>query len=511
MKKSMPIAKASLAAVLLSGASVSLAGVTSGSTGADGAFSPTANVSVQLPESGVLNYTSMNIPAGVTVTFKKNGRNTPVTMLVSGDATIAGTISIDGAGPTGVFNYSIGGIAGPGGYDGGKGGAVADASLWTLGGLSPNTGRSGLGPGGGMPGTPVKPGAVGWGEQNTIHAGPATGGAFGYSIPALPNGTYSCATPGVAAYSNSNLMPLVGGSGGGGGAGGAYLPGGGGGGGGGAILIAADGTINITGTISANGGIGEFTTTGTGPGPGSRGGGGSGGAIRLVATTISGNGTLKAVGGAGNISSYVSIENAGTKYLVCQADARSVYGSLGRIRLESVNLQFTSVTSPAYTSDVPGPIVMPGGVPMLSIVSVAGQAAPANPNGYNDLILSSATTIVPVVISTKAIPVGSVVVVKLLPPAGKPVVFSAPPTTGTTDNGMTTVDVDLGRGANVIQASVTFTVSQANGVAMAPMAGDEQVAQVRLESVLGAGEQLATLITVSGKEYKVPAASIAGI
>ncbi len=510
MKTSMPIAKASLAAVLLSSASVSLAGVTSGSTGADGAFNPTANVSVQLPESGVLNYTSMNIPAGVTVTFKKNGRNTPVTMLVSGDATIAGTISIDGATPTSVFNYSIGGIAGPGGYDGGKGGAVADASLWTFGGKSPNTGRAGFGPGGGLPGTAIKPGAYGWGQQDYIHVSPATGAAFGSSIPALGNVTYTCTTPGVTAYSNSNLMPLVGGSGGGGGAGGARLPGGGGGGGG-ALLIAADGTINITGLISANGGNGEFTTSGTGPGPGSRGGGGSGGAIRIVATTISGTGTLKADGGGGNIAGYANVDNAGTRYNVCSADPRSVYGSPGRIRLEAVNLQFTSNTSPSYTSDVPGPIVMPGGVPMLSVVSVAGQAVPANPNGYNDLILSSATTIVPVVISTKAIPVGSVVVVKLLPPLGTPVLFSAPPTTGTTDNGTTTVDVDLGRGANVVQASVTFTVSQSNGVAMAPLAGNEQVAQVRLESVLGAGEQLATLITVSGKEYKVPAASLAGI
>ena len=41
----------------------------SGSTGADGALSPTVNTEIQLPESGILNYTTVNIPSGVTVKF----------------------------------------------------------------------------------------------------------------------------------------------------------------------------------------------------------------------------------------------------------------------------------------------------------------------------------------------------------------------------------------------------------------------------------------------------------
>lgn len=40
----------------------------SGSTGADGAFAPTQGwVNVQVPPSGVLNYTTINIPDGVNV------------------------------------------------------------------------------------------------------------------------------------------------------------------------------------------------------------------------------------------------------------------------------------------------------------------------------------------------------------------------------------------------------------------------------------------------------------
>jgi hypothetical protein len=50
----------------------------SGSTGADGALAPAVpTFEVQVPESGVLNYTSINIPQGTTVKFKKNRLNTP--------------------------------------------------------------------------------------------------------------------------------------------------------------------------------------------------------------------------------------------------------------------------------------------------------------------------------------------------------------------------------------------------------------------------------------------------
>src|SRR6185369_2540509 len=92
----------------------------SGSTGADGAFNPTANVTVPLPPSGVFNYTTVNIPAGVTVKFQKNTTNTPVVILASGDVTIAGTIDLNGGNAENVSNSAgtgLPGLGGPGGYD----------------------------------------------------------------------------------------------------------------------------------------------------------------------------------------------------------------------------------------------------------------------------------------------------------------------------------------------------------------------------------------------------------
>src|SRR6266513_1961909 len=69
----------------------------SSSTGADGPFNPTVNTTVALPPSGIFNYTSVIIPAGVTVKFLKNTANTPVVILATGDVTIAGTLNLTGS------------------------------------------------------------------------------------------------------------------------------------------------------------------------------------------------------------------------------------------------------------------------------------------------------------------------------------------------------------------------------------------------------------------------------
>src|SRR5262245_25901868 len=55
-----------------------------GPTGNDNGFHPTSNTSL----SGSVTYTSVNIPAGVTVTASSD-----LTMAVSGDVTIAGTLA----------------------------------------------------------------------------------------------------------------------------------------------------------------------------------------------------------------------------------------------------------------------------------------------------------------------------------------------------------------------------------------------------------------------------------
>jgi hypothetical protein len=209
-----------------------------GSTGSLGAFNPSSNTTVTLPADGILNYTTVTIPAGITVKFTLNAANTPVTLLATGDVTIAGTIDVQGA-----FGLSTGNVPANGGPSGFKGG---------LGG-SPPSGGAGLG--GGAP------------------SGNATYGASNSFV---------------------SLLPLFGGSGGGGGTT-STLGSTGGGGGGGAIVIASSTRITLSGSINANGGSGATSAGGSG----FNAGGGSGGAIRLVAPQVVGSGQLLAIGGTG--------------------------------------------------------------------------------------------------------------------------------------------------------------------------------------------------------------------
>lgn len=177
----------------------------SGSTGADGALDlstmtcPNNICEVQLPESGILNYTTVNIPSGKQLRFKKNSRNTPVILLAQSNVNIAGSIDISAPGI--VTSPAVAGnIPGPGGFYG-----------------STNANFPGFGPGGGQ-------------------AGQAGVGGHGRWVGSL------------------SLVPLVGGSGGG-----AGNTNGGGGGGGGAITIASSSQISVLPNygITAWGGIGN--------------------------------------------------------------------------------------------------------------------------------------------------------------------------------------------------------------------------------------------------------------
>lgn len=89
--------------LILTGALVGLASsataqtFSSGSTGALGAFNPAVNTTVTLPADGILNYTTVNVPVGVTVTFLKNAANTSVTLLATGNVTVAGVVHVNGS------------------------------------------------------------------------------------------------------------------------------------------------------------------------------------------------------------------------------------------------------------------------------------------------------------------------------------------------------------------------------------------------------------------------------
>jgi hypothetical protein len=214
----------------------------SGSTGADGPLDLSTMSCpdiclVQLPESGILNYTTVNIPSGKILMFKNNSRNTPVIMLAQGAVNVAG--GIDVSAPFYVSAYisslffplAVPKTPGPGGFYGG----------------APTS--NGFGPGGGV-----------YGSDSSLWSGRWVGPL--------------------------SLVPIVGGSGGAG----HLVPFSGnveGGGGGGAILIASSTSITLSGgQVRADGfGNGDFYGSATG----------SGGAVRLIANSISASGSFSAV------------------------------------------------------------------------------------------------------------------------------------------------------------------------------------------------------------------------
>lgn len=200
---------------------------------------------------GVWNFTSIHVPAGIEVRFRRNAANTPVRWLATESVTIDGTLRMDGQDAKSNNADGDFAIGGPGGSSGGLGGIRFDVS-------GSYAGTPGQGAGGGAPGTTENE----YGQDGRFNN----------------------------VYGNSLLQPLVGGSGGGGGGSRGSVNGGHGAGGGGAIYIASSRDITINGQINADGG--RRTWSGA-----SYGGIGSGGAIRLVADRVLGSGNLYARGG----------------------------------------------------------------------------------------------------------------------------------------------------------------------------------------------------------------------
>jgi len=454
----------------------------SGSTGADGVFNPTVTTTVTLPESGILNYTTVNIPAGVTVYFKKNTTNTPVVLLASGNVTIAGSINVSGGGSThvgaagdgAIGDDGIPGVGGPGGYAGGRGGQPGQQ------------GATGLGPGAG-----------GYGRVDPSYSYGYLfgGGGAGFANAGNQSG-YNWTAPnnGGVAYGAASLLPLIGGSGGGGGMGGSSFAASGGGGGGGALLIASSATLNIAGSIYADGGASGASA---GQNCGSPGGGGSGGAIRLIATTLAGNGTLSA-----NYGSYGSVSSCDNAY-------RGGNGSVGRIRLEAESITRTATSNPAHSFAAPGPVFI-SGMPTLKITSVAGQTVPDAPTGVGDVSLPSTTANpVNVTFATTGVPVGNTIKLTVTPANGTTTTATSPALSGDTSAATASVAISLPNGPSTLLATVTYTVVASVGDALSVYAANERVESVTLQAGLGGGESKAILRTVSGKEFTVPASVLA--
>lgn len=200
---------AALAVVLLSSRPATALDV--GSDGLSGQFNPQNNtqatVDLSLAVNGdlstpgnpngvydkdrwviIFKYSSVNIPSGVTVTFKNHKSGAPVVWLVQGSVNISGLVKLSGE-DAGANAFSIPSIPGPGGFGGGTYQSVL---------------TGGMGPGGGI-------------NQ--------------------ANGHYA------SVYGNPEILPLIGGSGGS--AAGCGFTAARGGAGGGAILIASNQTISL--------------------------------------------------------------------------------------------------------------------------------------------------------------------------------------------------------------------------------------------------------------------------
>ncbi len=308
----------------------------------------------------VFKYSSVTVASGATLTFKNHDSRAPVVWLVNGDVQIDGTVSLDGQvdlRPPQLAEPGPGGFRGGSGYSAGLGASA------------------GFGPGGGFQG--AHPGFNDWWEG---HSG--SYGTLGYA--ALPNSTYG----------NASLIPLIGGSGGGGAQ---YDGRGGGAAGGGAILIAAQGTINLTGQVHANGGASSIDYGGGSDGRGN----GSGGGIRLVCANLIGTGSVNALGGV-----YWG------------------YGGNGRVRLErssaSPSIQISPDPSILQLQEGDSPLIwMPSDGPIVRVVSVGGNPAPADPHAAfgalnPDITLPPGGTTT-VVVETTNVEDASVVTIRVSP------------------------------------------------------------------------------------------------
>jgi hypothetical protein len=367
--------------------------VNTGSNGSDLAFNPTTNIVINMAThpNGIYQYTSVNIPTNVTVTFIPNANNTPVTWLLQGSCVISGTVDVSGQ----CNNGLVPGQGGPGGGAGGYGGQ---------------------------------------GTSALAHRGAGLGGgdAAQYNVSGIGGGgsyaTVGDAYPGNAAagltYGNSFLLPLLGGSGGGGGMGG------GGGGGGGAILIASDSSILVDGAVNANGGCSSSST----------GGGGSGGGVRLVAPQILGHGTVRADGGGG-FGNYQGNANGGSGFIRLDVLDDQFVGAL----YDSASRGFNPIlVAPAQTVTLA----------IQSIAGNAVPANPTGVIFTPDATISAQqNNPIPVVVSCVNLPLNTPITVVVKPVNGPMVLGSTVNTTGTQASSTATVSMIMPRGGGLIYAT----------------------------------------------------------
>jgi hypothetical protein len=319
--------------------------------GSNGAVTYASNTNLSSTTDGdmvVMNYTSLTINSGVTLSTSTRCKG--LLLFVQGNCTIAGSINMDSRGA--FVNATSAGVPVNGlqfpfkttsnffsgsnyinsanfsSFFGGAGTNANNAirkfiinggpigSLPTLtrrgasgggnrgrgggGGLGPTAataGQSGGGGGGGA--TAAGAGAPGGaGSYGSCFGGGSGGGGNGHGDGSTGNAT-AWGGPGGVGYGYSGGAGHGAGGGGGNPGGGVSAPSGGGGGGtgtGGTVILVVGGTLNITGSIVCRGAGGGGAASGNQ----SSGGGGAGGGNIIVAyKTLSNIGTLLVTGGGG--------------------------------------------------------------------------------------------------------------------------------------------------------------------------------------------------------------------
>jgi hypothetical protein len=418
----------------------------SGSTGADGAFNPTASQILSIPPSGVFNFTTVNIPTDVTITFTRIARSKPVIILATGDVTLEGSINV--AGEQGKADGSPG-LGGPGGFMGGAGAPGFGCKAFDPQNSNRCISCECKGAMCGYPGDGLGRGQGGNMASNPDDAG--TGGGGGGHITAgeaSPAASSAASAAAGDAYDSPLMTKLTGGSGGGGGAGRCSdgLNGGGGGGGGGAIIIASStkiilnrslgGDFDFPAVIDASGGSAALFFH-------AAGGGGAGGSVRLIANEITGSAGIKARGGEAGGGTF----NSGGM------------GSDGVIRVECHRLTVTNIRTDirVLLHSAPRP-VFDSQAPMINVTSIAG-IAPANPpsglfGAVADVGLpASQANPVTINLATTKIPLGTTLKVTVIPSGGAPITVNSSPVTGAFAAGTATASVNLPIGQSIISVT----------------------------------------------------------
>jgi hypothetical protein len=298
--------------------------------------------------------------------------------------------------------------------------------VWLVSGNVTNNGELNLdgqtGTSGSSVAGPMEPGPGGF-------RGGAYSSVFGYGSGFGPGGG---GVQGVGVYidypyGTTNITPLIGGSGSS-----ADIYDSAGSGGGGAILIASGGQITVNGYCHANGGGNPTLVAG-----------GSGGALRLVANQILGSGLLAALGG-----------NSGWP------------AGNGRIRLEANSVANGITVNPSTVGVAPAnpPVIFPTtNAPTVTVLSVAGLAAPADPKaimspntGADDLAIA-ATSAVTIQLQTMNFPTNGTVNVYIKPLYSAQSILPAAFVSGNTNQAIWQVSTVLpyptaSQGHTVIQA-----------------------------------------------------------